>query len=103
MNTNATHTADSELHDPEYVAALKDYRETKVRFGLALSGLVLVVLCGLFGGLNPLVGLVLVGAAVSVLVTAAASYRMGEPYWWLRIVCIFAAVQAAGGWIIGLV
>lgn len=93
---------ESELHNPEYVAAVKGRPQAKVRFGLVIVGLVLVVAGGLSGGLNPLIGLVPVGAAISTLVTAAASYRMGEPYWWLRLVCIFAAVQAAGGWVIGL-
>lgn len=103
MTTTTPQLTESELHDPEVIATEARNRQALVRLSLAIVGLVLVVAFNFFNGINPLVGLALAAAAVSVLITAAASYRMGEPFWWLRMMFIFTAASTAGLWIIGLV
>jgi uncharacterized membrane protein len=103
MTTTTPQLTEGELNDPEFIETAARNRQALVRLGLAVVGLVLVVAFNFFNGINPLIGLVLAAAAISVLITAAASYRMGEPFWWLRVAFIFIAASTAGIWIMGLV
>lgn len=103
MTTTAPQLTESELQEPQYVEAVARNRRAKVLYGLTIAALVLTVASNGFGWLHPVVGLLLVAAAVSVQVTLAAAYRIGEPYWWLRIVWVFGTVLTVGVWIIGLI